>query len=85
MRVDESKLFNSRKSPMMLPLVQQIHAAVAVNPYLVGDGFCVEASDDKLTLRGTVSTFYKKQMAQEAVREIVGDVPVENAIEVTWN
>ena len=70
---------------MLQPLIQQIQAAVAINPFLVGDGFHVEASDDKLTLHGTVSTFYKKQMAQEAVREIAGNVKVENEIEVTWN
>lgn len=70
---------------MLYPLASQIQAAVDINPILIGDGFHVEASHEKVTLRGNVSTFYKKQMAQEVAREVAGDVIVENDITVTWN
>lgn len=67
------------------PLASQIQTAVDINPILIGDGFHVEATNEKVTLRGNVSTFYKKQMAQEVAREVAGDVLVENNISVEWN
>lgn len=42
----------------------------------------VEATADGLLLSGTVATFYQKQLAQEAVRAVVGRVPMINRIQV---
>jgi hypothetical protein len=43
-----------------------------------------ELSDDTLTLHGRVSSFYLKQLAQEAVRELPGVHRVVNNLEVTY-
>ena len=43
----------------------------------------VEQSDEGLVLRGSVSSFYHKQLAQEIVRAVAGrEVDVVNAIVV---
>ncbi len=42
----------------------------------------VEVADDALMLRGLVSSFYHKQLAQESVKLIVGEFPLVNAIAV---
>ncbi len=43
----------------------------------------VEEGEDALVLRGSVSSFYHKQMAQELVRAVAGrEVDVVNSIDV---
>ncbi len=42
----------------------------------------VEHVGDALLLRGVVSSFYHKQLAQEVVRLVVGDVALVNDIAV---
>jgi hypothetical protein len=42
----------------------------------------VERVGDALLLRGVVSSFYHKQLAQEMVRVVVGDVNLVNDIDV---
>ncbi len=36
-------------------------------------------------LRGTVKTYYHKQMAQEALRRVEGVDQIENQVEVAWS
>ena len=45
----------------------------------------IEASDGHVTLRGTVGSFYQKQMAQESLRAIDEIVTIDNELEVHWN
>jgi osmotically-inducible protein OsmY len=42
----------------------------------------VETTVDGLLISGTVDSFYHKQLAQEAVRAVVGKVPMINRIQV---
>ena len=42
----------------------------------------VEHVGDALLLRGVVSSFYHKQLAQEMVRVVVGDAALVNEIDV---
>ncbi len=42
----------------------------------------VEQKDDQLVISGRLGTFYHKQLAQELIREVAGDVQVVNAIDV---
>ena len=42
----------------------------------------VETTQDGLLISGTVDTFYHKQLAQEAVRAVMGKVPMINRIHV---
>jgi osmotically-inducible protein OsmY len=44
----------------------------------------VEAADGRVTLKGSVRTFFQKQMAQEAVRRIDGVQQIENLLQVNW-
>lgn len=43
----------------------------------------VEVLDDAVVISGRVSTFYEKQMAQEAIRAVCHDVQVNNTVDVS--
>ena len=43
-----------------------------------------EAEQGRVVLRGTVGSYYQKQLAQEAVRSVEGVDEVDNHIEVDW-
>ena len=43
-----------------------------------------EASDGRVTLHGSVHSYYQKQMAQEALRRLDGVQTIDNQIEVSW-
>jgi|SRR5687768_1815537 len=43
-----------------------------------------EASEGRVTLHGTVHSYYQKQMAQEALRSLEGVQSIDNKIEVSW-
>ena len=61
---------------------QRLHSELAGNPYVGRRNLRFEASDGRVVLRGTVRTFYEKQMAQEVVRRIDGVEEVDNRVEV---
>ncbi len=62
--------------------------AVAAQESLVGSCHCelqslsCELHDGALVLRGRVSSYYRKQLAQERVRIVVGSLKIHNAVEV---
>lgn len=67
------------------PLLHRIDAALRGSPYLSGRNISVECHEGDVTLRGTVPSYYHKQMAQEAVRGI-GDVgAIRNWLIVSYN
>jgi hypothetical protein len=45
----------------------------------------VEPRDDAISITGCVSSFYHKQLAQEAVRSVCMGVPLVNAIHVKFD
>ncbi|MGA2031574.1 MAG: BON domain-containing protein [Thermoguttaceae bacterium] len=57
-------------------------AALAGSPFYELRALRVERHHQALVISGTVSSFYQKQLAQEAVRSILGDVEIRNAIDV---
>ena len=65
-------------------LVDMVHCAIATNPYLAGRKLRFEAEQGRVILQGTVSTYFQKQMAQEALRRIDGIREIENQLEVSW-
>lgn len=69
-------------SQSMTTLVDQVHSAIEGNPYLAGRRLRFEAEQGRVVLRGTVGSFYQKQMAQEALRKIGGIQHIENELEV---
>ncbi len=59
-----------------------VHAKLARNPYIAGRNLQVEVHQDAVVLKGVVSSYYQKQLAQEAVRVIEGIKQVRNELEV---
>jgi osmotically-inducible protein OsmY len=44
----------------------------------------VQTEADTVVVRGTVETYYQKQMAQEIVRRVEGVQKIDNQLEVSW-
>ena len=65
------------------PLFERIHEALTSNPH-VPSQVRVEATDGRVTLKGSVRSFFQKQMAQEAIRRIDGVQRIDNLLEVNW-
>lgn len=66
------------------PLFERIHDALSTNPYLPGRQVEVEANEGRVVLKGSVKSFFQKQMAQEAIRRIDGVETIDNLLEVNW-
>lgn len=62
----------------------RVQRALQCHPNLVNGQLQSETSDGRVTLRGVVSTYYQKQIAQELMRSIEGVREVVNHLEVTW-
>lgn len=65
-------------------LESRVHDALQQNPYLVNRQLRFEAQQGRVVLRGTVASYYQKQMAQEALRRLEGVEHIENQLEVAW-
>ena len=63
---------------------RRLHSELATNPYVGRRNLRFEANEGRVVLRGTVRTYYEKQMAQEVVRRIDGVDEVDNLVEVSW-
>jgi osmotically-inducible protein OsmY len=66
-------------------LQTRVHSVLRQNPYLPGRQLDFEMHQGKVVLRGTVGSWYQKQMAQEMVRSIEGVHQIENLLEVHWS
>ncbi len=64
--------------------LERVDSAISDNPYLSGKHLRFETEQGKVVLRGTVHSFYQKQMAQEALRKIDGVSEIENQLQVVW-
>ena len=58
--------------------------ALSESPYLHRRKLRFETSEGRVVLRGTVGSYFQKQMAQEALRRVEGVAMIENNLEVTW-
>ena len=67
------------------PLALQIHNAVVHNPHLNHRRMHIKNDSGRVTIHGTVQSFFEKQMAQEALRNINGIESIENQLKVTWS
>jgi osmotically-inducible protein OsmY len=68
----------------MSPLDYQIQNALEQNPYFSGRNLWFEMAEGRVTLHGTVRSYYHKQMAQESLRRLTGVGEIENRLEVNW-
>jgi osmotically-inducible protein OsmY len=67
------------------PLFERIHEALTANPHVPSRRQVrIEAEDGRVVLKGSVRSFFEKQMAQEAVRRIDGVQTIDNLLEVNW-
>jgi osmotically-inducible protein OsmY len=66
-------------------LATRISSAIRTNPHLMRRKVHFETQGGRVVLRGTVGTYYQKQMAQEALRRLDGVDEIENNLEVAWS
>jgi osmotically-inducible protein OsmY len=66
------------------PLDDRVMSALDNNPYLSRRNLRFETHEGRVTLRGEVSTFFQKQMAQESLRQVEGIDQITNELEVIW-
>ena len=66
------------------PLFERIHDALITNPHVPIQQVRIEAEDGRVVLKGQVSSFFQKQMAQEAVRRVDGVQRIDNLLQVNW-
>jgi osmotically-inducible protein OsmY len=66
------------------PLFDRIHEALMSNPHVPAPQVRVEAADGRVVLKGSVRSFFQKQMAQEAIRRVDGVQRIDNLLEVNW-
>lgn len=75
--------WNMASDDAILDLQSQVQSALLASPVVALRELRVERAEHALRLRGSVASFYHKQLAQEVVRAAVGErCAVENAISV---
>ena len=65
-------------------LLDRLGEALSASPHLFGRKLGYEAEAGTVVLKGTVTSFFQKQMAQEAVRRVHGVELIDNQLEVNW-
>lgn len=66
-------------------LQQRVTSALERSPHVAHRTLRFETCDDRVILRGTVRSWYQKQMAQEMLRGVEGVGEIENQLEVAWS
>ncbi len=67
------------------PLADRVNSVMERNPYLPHRNLRYEAAEGRVVLRGTVHSYYQKQMAQEMLKTVDGVNEIENQLEVCWS
>lgn len=67
-----------------ITLEKRIGKALTQHPYLARRNVRIETESGRVTLKGVVTSYFHKQMAQEALRRIDGVAHIENQLEVDW-
>ncbi len=62
--------------------LRQAEKALRCNPHLINRQVNVSNGDGKLLLSGKVTSFFEKQMAQEALRKFDEFAVIENSLQV---
>jgi osmotically-inducible protein OsmY len=65
-------------------LEHRVFRALEDNPHLAGRRLRFETHQGRVVLRGVVSSYYQKQMAQESLRRLEGIEAIENQLQVAW-
>ena len=78
MQISEATIHQNHSDKTQLP------EAISDNPFFFNRNLRIETNDGRATLRGTVNSFFHKQMAQEIVRGLEGVEEIENELVVDW-
>ena len=62
----------------------RVDQAIQTNPYINCRTLRFETEGNRVVLQGSVSSYFQKQMAQEAIRKVEGVEQIENCLEVLW-
>ena len=65
-------------------LADRVDQAIQTSPYVNARMLRFETDGKRVVLRGSVNSYFHKQMAQEAVRRVAGVEQIENCLEVLW-
>lgn len=65
-------------------LVEQVSTVLENHPHLPKGALRFDADSGRVTLRGTVRSWYQKQMAQETLKSVRGVDQIENQLVVEW-
>ena len=66
-------------------LADRAQTALEKSPYLPRRNLRLETEAGRITLKGVVTSYYQKQMAQETLRQLEGVDHIENHLEVQWS
>ncbi len=67
-------------------LQNQVASAIHNSSHLSTRRLRYEAAEGgKITLHGTVASYFEKQLAQETIREVDGVDHIDNLIQVSWS
>ena len=64
-------------------LLARALTALHANPFLAGRNLRIEPREGGIALRGVVRSYYHKQIATHAVRQVAGVGRIENELEVS--
>lgn len=64
------------------PLLYRLDKALRNHPHLNRQPFFLERQQNQLIIRGTVRSYYQKQVIQEAIRKVDRDTEIQNLVEV---
>lgn len=67
-----------------IALVQRLDSAIKGNPHLSGHQVFCSEEGGTVILHGRVRSYYQKQMAQEALRNLQGVERIVNDLQVDW-
>lgn len=67
-----------------MTLPERVAQAIQMAPHLSQRRLRFETHDGHVVIRGTVSSYFQKQMAQEALRNLEGVRAIDNELEVIW-
>lgn len=64
---------------------QDLEVVVSHNPHLLKDKLHFSPSDGSVVLHGSVGSYFEKQLAQEALRNVDGVSEIKNDLTVEWS
>ncbi len=65
-------------------ILSRVDSALKSHPHLRRVLVKSEQLEDRVVLSGSVDTFFQKQMAQEALRDIPGVIEIDNQLSVDY-